>query len=150
MSARNILTLDTPMGTGLIRILYCIALVLIGLGTLLGVVGGIRTMMRPERPPIVAAAPAPMSPAAQMPASPKTAAIPNRPDFGPRRFHRGPRFGMRGRPLMMGGMMLPPAAAGSLQILFVLLRGLVVLMVVRILAEMGTAILTMNSKPTQK
>ena len=47
MSAGNILCLNQPMGVRLIRILYCIALVLIAFAVVSGIVGGVRKMMRP-------------------------------------------------------------------------------------------------------
>ena len=59
---------------------------------------------------------------------------------------------MMGGPMMRGpfmmGMRLPPPALGALRILIALFRGLIALMVIRVLAEMGTAILTMNARQT--
>jgi hypothetical protein len=150
MSAANILNLNQPMGAKLIRILYCIALVVIALATLSGMVGGVRTMLRP--PPMAQTATA--APIGQPPAPPD-AANPNRPDFGPGEFRRG-RPGMRGprmdgpmrmrRPFVIGGMVLPPPVSGALRILLALLRGLIAIMIVRVLAEIGTAILAMSAR----
>ena len=163
MSAGNILNMNQPMGAKLIRILYCIGLVLIALGTLAGVVGGVRTMMRPM-PPMTApaAATAPMAQPTTPP--PPQAANPNRPNMGPGmgrrgfggRGMRGPRMGppgfrgpgFRRGPFMMG-MRLPPPALGALRIFLVLLRGLIAIMIIRVLAEIGTAILlAMGPKQT--
>ena len=152
MSAGNILNLNQPMGAKLIRVLYCIALVVITLGVLSGVAGGVRTMLRPPpMPQTMASAP--------MPQAPPQAANPNRPDFAPGNFRRGfGRPGMRGpgmdgpmrmrRPFMVGGMMLPPPVSGALRILLVLFRGLIAIMVIRVLAEIGTAILAMGARQT--
>lgn len=152
MSAANILNLNTSMGAKLIRNLYCIALVLIAFMVISGIVGGVRTMMRPAPQAQIAAA----APVAQQPAIPAPpAATPNRPNFGPGNFRRG--FGRRGMggpgmrgpmmrgPFMMGGMM-PPPVLGALRILFALFRGLIALMVIRVLAEIGTAILAMGAR----
>jgi len=156
MSAGNILNLNAPMGAKLIRILYCIALVLIALMVVSGIVGGVRTMMRPAPQAQTAAA----TPPAQPPAPPlPQAANPGRPDFGPGNFRRGfgRRPGMRGPmmggrmmrgPFMMGRMMLPPPLLGALRILIALFRGMIALMVIRVLAEIGTAILAMGARQT--
>ena len=157
MSAGNILCLNQPMGVRLIRILYCIALVLIAIMVVSGIVGGVRTMMRPAPQAQAAmATPDAGSPAAPAPQPPQ-AMNPGRPDFGPGNFRR--RFGrpgMRG-PMMDGRMMrgpfimgvrLSPPLFGALRILFALFRGLIAVMVIRVLAEIGTAILTMAPRQT--
>ena len=140
MAASDILTLKNPMGARLMRCLYLIALILITIMVLLGLVRGVRTMMRtppPPRPAMVqnqapapdAAMPAPQPPPPGM--------------MGPR---RGPmtmnrRFGRR--PMMPFGMGRNPMIAGLWIILGTLLRGAIGLFVVRILAEMGLAVLAM-------
>jgi hypothetical protein len=149
MAGSTLLNLNGSMAPKLIRILYCIALVLIVLGTLRGVVGGVVTMTRPA-PQMAAAAPADQNaaPTAQAPQNTQPGGM-NRPDFGPRRFRRGPGFGGRRGPMMMGGLLrgMPPAVVGGLRILLALLRGFIVLLVVRVLAEIGLAVLAMGTRP---
>jgi hypothetical protein len=51
--------------------------------------------------------------------------------------------------MLMGGLLrgMPPAVVGGLRILLALLQGLIALMVVRVLAEIGLAILAMGARP---
>jgi hypothetical protein len=120
---------------------------------LFGLIRGVRTMMRtppPPRPVIAqnqAATPAPG--ATQAPAPNATQARPGMMrNMGPgqRRMMMMRRFAPRVRgPLGTGFFLLPrnPQLAGLAIILFALLRGMIILMVVRILAEMGLAVLAM-------
>jgi hypothetical protein len=152
MSARNILTLSKPMAPCLIQILYWIALVFILLGVLHGVARGVWTMNR-QMPP--------HSPAISQSSSTPNAMSPGAPPVGWHagwQHHHGQGFGNPGfqgpgisgyRPrgfMMMRHM--PPPVRGSLRILLAFLRGLVMVMVVRVLAEIGTAILAMKAKET--
>ena len=133
MAASDILSLKTQMGTRLIGILYCIAIVLIALGTLQGVVRGARIMMGP---------PAITAPAEQADAAP----APGAPAMD-RPWRRGPRFNgpFNGRAPMLFGQILPHPVAGALRIVFSQERGLVVLLVVRVLAEIGNT-RTLNAR----
>lgn len=141
MAARDILTLNNSMAPRLIRCLYIAALILITVMVVLGVVRGVRMMSRPPLPPAAVtgsaapdAATAPqgmmgrrMGPGMMGPGM-------NRGMMMNRRFGRGPRlFGM-GRNPVLGGLFV---------ILGALLRGVIILMIVRILAEMGLAVLAM-------
>ena len=150
MAARDILTLDTPLGARLIRCLYALALILIAVMVILGLVRGVRTMMRtppPPRPAISqnqAATPAPD--AAQAPQPPRPGMMgPGQRGMmmgpGQRRMMMMRRFGRRsigpfeiGRNPVLGGLWI---------ILGTLLHGAIGLLVVRILAEMGLAVLAM-------
>ena len=51
-------------------------------------------------------------------------------------------------PMMLGPLMrgMPPAVVGAVRILLVLLHGFILLLIVRVLAEIGTAILTMGMR----
>jgi hypothetical protein len=144
-----------PIGARLIQYLYCIALVLIAFGLVHGVISGARMMgrtMPPRSAASAAATPDAAGPAAQQQAQGQ----PPGPGMGMRRF-RGPRPGMMG-PRMMGpgrfmrgrGMMMmrgmSPPVRGMIMILLALLRAAIAWMVVRVLAEIGTAILAMKPK----
>ena len=139
MAARDILMLGNPIAPRLIRCLYIVVLILIAILVILGLVRGVRTMMRTPPPPRPAIA--------QSQAPGTTAPAPGaRPGMAPgRRF--GPmnrRFGGPGpRPRFAFGLGRNPLAAGILIIIATILRGAIALMVVRILAEMGLAILAM-------
>ena len=151
MAAGDILTLKTSMAPRLMRCLYLTALILIAIGTILGLVRGVNIMTRtpPPRPAIAQnQAPAPAAPDAA-PAAPDTAAAPQppRPGIGPRR-PGGPRPFMNRRlgprpPMAPFGLARNPVGAGLWIIFGALLRGAIALMVVRILAEMGLAVLAM-------
>jgi hypothetical protein len=156
----NILTLNAPMAPRLIRILYAIAIILIALGVLRGVAGGVMTMMRPPHQAAMAAQPGRnadqnAATTAQPPSTPQNAqANPMRqPGFGPGRFRRGPGMGgprfmhRRRGPMMLGPVMrgMPPAVVGAVRILLVLLHGFILLLIVRVLAEIGIAILAMGT-----
>jgi hypothetical protein len=147
MAARDILTLDKPMAPRLIRILYWIALVIILLGVLHGISRGVGIMNRP----------APLQFPAASPSSSTTDTM--APDPAPNGWrgrwqrHDGSRFGDRGfqgpggyrhHGFMMMRHMSPPVRGGFV-ILFSLIRGLVLVMVVRVLAEMGSTILTLKA-----
>ncbi len=146
MAARDILTLNNSMAPRLIRCLYIAALILITVVVVLGVLRGVRMISRPPLPPA----------AVTSSAAPDAATTPqgmmgrrmgpgmmgpgmmgpgmNRGMMMNRRFGRGPR---------MFGMGRNPMLAGLFVILSALLRGVIALMVVRILAEMGLAVLAM-------
>jgi hypothetical protein len=151
MAARDMLSLDTSIAPKLLRCLYTVALVLILIGTALGIVRGVRVMTAPpppSPPAMAAAAPGAAAPTAPMPPPMAGRRMGPRMGMGP---GMGPRMGMRrgfGRfhrrpgPLWMRGM--PPAARGGILILFALFRGIVALLVVRVLAEMGLAVLSLK------
>lgn len=137
MAASDILSLRVSMGERAIRWLYVLALILIALGVIFGLWRGAMLATRAPLPtpaPIAANTTPPanamMGPAAQ----PGAQAM--RP-VGPRGFYRRPfdrRFVMMRR---------HPMRAGIFMIIHTLVRGFIALMVVRILAEMGLAILAM-------
>lgn len=143
MAAADLLTLRNPIAARLIRCLYMLVLILIAILVILGLVRGVRTMMRTPPPPrpAIAQTEAP-APGATAPA-PRPAARPAR-RFGPfmdRRFAR-PGFRRPG-PRIPFGLGRNPIALGILIIIATLVRGAIALMVVRILAEMGLAVLAM-------
>jgi hypothetical protein len=153
MAARDILNLNTSIASRLIRCLYALALILIAVMVILGLLRGVTTMMRtppPPRPAIAqnqAATPAPD--AAQAPQPPRPGMMgPGQRGMmmgpGQRRMMMMRRFGPRPRgPLGMGFLPRNPQVAGLVVILMTLLRGAIMLLVVRILAEMGLAVLAM-------
>ncbi len=150
MAARDIVTLRTPMAEGIIRLLYTIALILIALGVLFGIARGVMIMTHaPMHRPAVTADANPQS-GATTPQAPQTDAQNARPDFrsGPRGDFRGwrgfhhRRFGMMG-PGRFGMMGRSPALFGVFVIVGALLRGLIALLIVRVFAEMGLAVLAM-------
>jgi hypothetical protein len=146
MAARDMLSLDTSIAPKLLRCLYTVALVLILIGTALGMVRGVRVMLAPPPPPpAVAAAPGTAAPVAS-PAMGQMRPPIMRPMMGRggpmmmrRRFERF--RGMRGPGFMRG---TPRPIVGAGLILFVLLRGLIALLVVRVLAEAGLAVLSLK------
>lgn len=140
MATRDILSLDNSLAPRLIRCLYIVALVLITVMVLLGVVRGVRIMSLPAMPPAAMADSA--APNAAMPAPPPPGMTQR---FDDRRM-MGERFGRRGyggRRMGLFGMGRNPLLGGLFVILGALLRGAIVLMIVRILAEIGLAVLAM-------
>jgi hypothetical protein len=142
MAARDILNLDNALAPRLIRCLYTAALILITVMVVLGVVRGIRIMSRPAMPPAAIAA----APGMAMPALPPGMAerFGDRRIMGERRFDRRD-FGGRRR-FAPFGLGRNPVIAGLFVIFGTLLRGAIILMVVRILAELGIAVLAMPRK----
>jgi hypothetical protein len=151
MAAGDILSLKNSMASRLIRCLYMLALILIAVMVVLGVARGVRIMSFTPRPrPAAAAPPAPDAAQAPQAGQPQMGMMQGAPNGrmmtqGNGRMMMNPR--MRG-PGMIGprapfGLGRNPVAAGLFAIFFTLLRGVVVLMVVRILAEIGLAILAM-------
>jgi hypothetical protein len=142
MAARDILTLKTPMAEGIIRLLYTIALILITIGVLFGLARGVMIMTHaPMQRPAITTSAAPAAGAAT-PQAPQTDAQNARPEFRPgmRGDFRGwGRFGHHHRYGMMMGR--SPMAFGLFMIVGSLLRGLIALLLVRVLAEIGLAIL---------
>jgi hypothetical protein len=143
MAWSNILNLDTPIAHRLIRCLYTVALVVIAIVTVMGVARGVILMTRPA--PISAAASA--APTAAPPAAATGQPAP------PTALPAGPRGRPFFRPRRLGGPLMspifrgaPPALVGLVQIVLVLLRALVMLLVVRILAEMGLSVLAMGGR----
>jgi hypothetical protein len=141
-----ILTLEKSIAPKLLRCLYIVALVLIVIGTALGVVRGVRRMTAPmplPPPAMVQGVQNPAPPVAGQPMGPRMGQGMGQMT-GPMR--RGPRGFMRPRRMREPGWMrgLPPAAAGGLIVLFALLRGIIALFVVRVLAEMGLAVLSLK------
>jgi len=151
MAVGDILSLKTSMAARLIRCLYTLALILIAVMVVLGVARGVRilTFTPPPRPAAAADAP-PTADAGQTPQGMMQGA-PNNRMMGNGRMM--PNGGMMNRRMMRGnGMMGPrapfgmgrnPTVAGLFTIFMALLHGVIVLMVVRILAEMGLAVLAM-------
>ena len=140
MAAGDILALNTSLAARLIRCLYIVALILIAVMVILGVVRGVRIMTFTPRPmPAVGgrAARAWDSDAGSAPGA--MPAQPGRRMMMMRRFRRP---GMMG-PRALFGIGRNPALAGAFAIFMTLLRGAIMLMVVRILAEIGLAVLAM-------
>jgi hypothetical protein len=141
MAARDLLNLNNSIAPRLIRCLYIAALILITVMVLLGVMRGIRIMNRPMMPPaaITNSAAAPAAPDAT---TPPQGAMGQR--FADRRMMMDRRFDRSGRRRFgMFGMGRNPMLGGLFVILGALLRGAIILMIVRILAELGLAILAM-------
>lgn len=144
MAARDILNLNNSIAPRLIRCLYIVALVVITVMVVLGLVRGLRVMSRPPPPPPAmanAATPAP-SPDAAAPGPPR----PGMMGPGQRRMmmDRRGRPGFRGpRPIGPFGIGRNPVLGGLWIIFGTLLHGAIGLMVVRILAEIGLAVLAM-------
>jgi hypothetical protein len=156
MAARDLLTLNNSLAPRLIRCLYTAALILITVMVVLGVVRGMGIMSRPPLPPAAVAT------GATAPAAPDATAPPQQGMMGPGMMSRRMGPGMMG-PGMMGygmnrrmmmdrrygrgprlfGMGRNPMLAGLFIILGALLRGVIALMIVRILAEIGLAVLAM-------
>lgn len=157
MAARDILTLNTPMAERIIRLLYTIALVLIAIGTLFGIGRGVMILTHTpmQRPAITSSANPPgnaTTPQAGTPApqadNPQQAD--NQQQMGRREFRdrwRGDHRGWYGRrhygPF---GMMPRSPMFGLVVIIGALLRGLIGLLIVRVLAEMGLAVLSLPKR----
>ena len=156
MAARDILNLDNALAPRLIRCLYTAALILITVMVVLGVVRGVRIMSRPPLPPAAMATGAPAAAAPDAAAPPQPGMMDpgmmsrrmgpgmmapgmNRRMMMDRRFGRRPMGPMGFGPLPMRN----PIAAGAIVIFGTLLRGAIILMIVRILAELGIAVLAM-------
>jgi hypothetical protein len=151
MAARDILSLRTNMAEGIIRLLYTIALILIGLGTLFGIGRGVMILTHTpmQRPAITSSATPPSGAMAQQNnAAPQAQPDQNaRPDMrdgmhrdfrGWNRFHHHRHWGMMGHSPMFGLFV----------ILGALLRGLIALLIVRVLAEVGLAVLALPKRST--
>ncbi|HXR95990.1 MAG TPA: hypothetical protein VN718_08925 [Rhizomicrobium sp.] len=137
MAATDILSLRTSMGERSIRWLYGLALILIALGVIFGLVRGVSLATRAPmtNPPAVAAN-------THAPANAMTSQAPQQSAQAPR--PRGPRGFYRSRAERRFIMMRRhPMQAGIFMIIRSLVGGFIALMVVRILAEMGLAILAM-------
>ncbi|HEY2835233.1 MAG TPA: hypothetical protein VGI89_01605 [Rhizomicrobium sp.] len=152
MAARDILNLRTPMAEGIVRLLYTIALILIGLGTLFGIGRGVMILTHApmQRPAITSNATPPSGAMSQQQsqnnAAPQAQPDQNaRPDFrGMRRDFRGwHRWGHHRGPF---GMMPRSPWFGLVVIIGALLRGLIALLIVRVLAEMGLAVLSLPKR----
>jgi len=138
MAVGDILNLNNSMATRLIRCLYFAALILILVMVILGLLRGARIMSRPAMmPPAMAAngAPSDATPAPQ----PPQMGMPGRDG---RRFMMERRMRGFGRPGPFG-MGRNPILSGIFVIVWTLVRGAIVLMIVRILAELALAILAM-------
>jgi len=159
MALRNILTLDTSIAPRLIRCLYIVALILIAVMVILGLARGVRVMtfQPPPRPAAASNQAAPDAQAQQPgPQQPGPGMMrqglvgpgqmgPGMMGPGQRQFMRqmmARRFGPR-RPFGPFGIGRNPVLGGLLIMLGALLRGAIALLVVRILAEIGLAILAM-------
>jgi hypothetical protein len=138
MAATDILSLKTSMAERAIRWLYALALILIALGVIFGVWRGAMLASRaPMTPPAVAANANPPANNMMMQQTPQPGDRAMRPMMGPRGFYR---HGSERRFFMMRRH---PLGAGIFMIVASLVRGFIALMVVRILAEMGLAVLAM-------
>ena len=138
MAIGDILSLKNSIAARLIRCLYIVALILIAVMVVLGVARGIRIMTFTPPPPTAAAAP--RAPEAGQPPAPQMGMMQrNGRMMMDRRFRRPGMMGLRA-PFGFGRN---PALAGAFAIFFTLLRGAIMLMVVRILAEIGLAVLAM-------
>ena len=154
MAARDILTLKTPMADGIIRLLYTIALILITIGVVMGLARGVRIMTHTpmQRPAITAPATPDANAAAPQPpqTDAQSGAQNARPDFrhGMRGdFRAWHRYGHhRGYGMMMMGR--SPMIFGLFVIVGSLLRGLIALLLLRVLAEIGLSILAMPKRTT--
>jgi hypothetical protein len=143
MATRDILNLRTPMAEGIIRLLYTIALILIAIGVLMGLARGVMIMTHaPMQRPAITAPATPQSDATT-PQAPQTDAQNMRP--WQRGEYRGWHHGYHHRYGMMGRS---PAIFGLFMIVRALLGGFIALMIVRVLAEMGLAVLTMPRRTT--
>jgi hypothetical protein len=146
MAARDILNLDNSMAPRLIRCLYIVALILITVMVILGLVRGVQVMSRsPLQPPAITSNTLP-APGAATPQPPGLGMM----GPGQRRMmammdRRGPMMLNRrfGRPIGPFGIGRNPVLGGLWIIFGALLRGAIALLVVRILAEMGLAVLAM-------
>ncbi len=152
MAASDILSLKTSMADGIIRLLYTLALILIGLSVLFGIGRGVMILTHApmHRPAITSSATPPPGAMAQQPQSnpaPQAHADQNtRPDFrgGMHRDFRGWQRFDHHRP--WGMMMGHSPLFGLLMIVGALLRGLIVLLIVRVLAEIGLAVLALPKR----
>ena len=150
MAARDILTLNTPMAERIIRLLYTIALVLIAIGTLFGIGRGVMILTRtPMQRPAITSTANP-SGSAVTPQADNQQQAGNQPQIGQRDFRdrwRGDHRGWYGRrhygPF---GMMPRSPMFGLVVIIGALLRGLIGLLIVRVLAEIGLAILAIPKR----
>ena len=147
MAARDILTLNTPMAERIIRLLYTIALILIAIGTLMGIARGVMILTHTpmQRPAITSSANPSGNAVTPQNAAPQTDMQANR-----REFRNAMRHDYRGwhryhRPF---GMMHRSPWFGLVVIVGALLRGLIGLLIVRVLAEVGLAILSLPKRAT--
>ena len=145
MAASDILNLNNSMAPKAIKWLYWIALLLIALGVVMGMIQGVGVLNRAmnPRPAVTAAATAPGA------AAPDAAAAPADANAAPGAQNRPPRerrffsrrefrdFNMRRR---------DPVSFGALVIARTLVRGLIQLLMVRVLAELGLAVLAMGKR----
>lgn len=137
MPASDILNLRVSMAERAIRLLYAIALVLIALAVIFGLWRGATIMSHPlMTPPAISAGANPQAAAPQVP-QPRMGAM--RPS--PHGFYG--RF--RGRYFFM--VPRHSVGAGVFIIIATLVRGLVAILAVRVLAEIGLAILQMPRRP---
>ena len=149
MAARDILTLNTPLAERIIRLLYTIALVLIAIGTLFGIARGVMILTHtPMQRPAITSGANPSGNAATPQsgtAAPQTDAQTPRRDFrdGMRGDYRGWNRHGHHRPW---GMMHRSPWFGLVVIIGALLRGLIGLLILRVLAEVGLAILAMPKR----
>ena len=146
MATRDILNLGTPMAEGIIRLLYTIALILIGLGTLFGIGRGVMILTHaPMQRPAITSNAAPSGTMTQQ----NNATPQAQPDQNARRDFRGMRRGeFRGwhRHHRHWGMMGRSPWFGLIVIVGALLRGLIALLIVRVLSEVGLAVLAIPKR----
>ncbi|MGH6828355.1 MAG: hypothetical protein ACREFW_05555 [Rhizomicrobium sp.] len=134
MAARDILSFQVSMGERLIRLLYAIALILIAIGVIFGLWRGAVLISRSPLPPPTAVSRAANPPAATPAPQGSQPAAQN-----PRVRGRFIRFGHR-RYFMMRRH---PVRSGVFVIIRTLVSAFIALLIVRILAELGLAILAM-------
>ena len=157
MAARDILTLNTPMAERIIRLLYTIALVLIAIGTLFGIGRGVMILTHaPMQRPAITSGANPSGNAVTpqagtaAPQADNSQQANNQQEMGRREFRDRMRGDYRGwygrRHYGPFGMMPRSPMFGWVVIIGALLRGLIGLLVLRVLAEIGLAILGMPKR----
>lgn len=142
MAVRDIVTLDTDIAPKLLRILYPLALILISLMLLVGVAQGIRTITSPPRPPMMAGTTTPpATPQSGMLQPPPMPGIMGRGMMGPR-----DTYGRRLFRRTPGLRAANPVLAGTFLIVRAMVMAAILIMVVRILAEMALAVLALPKR----
>ena len=135
MAARDIVTLEKSFAPCLLRILYPLGLAIILVGMLLGIAQGVRVITRPPIAPVTQTG---AQPGAMDQMRPPPGAMMGRGMMEPRMM--APAM-MERRRMMRGMRAANPVMAGTFIIARTLVGGLVLMMVIRILAEMALAVL---------
>ena len=145
MAARDILNLNTPMAERIIRLLYTIALILIAIGTLMGIARGVAILTHApmQRPAITSSANPSGNATTPQNAAPRADMQNSRREFRNAMRHDYRGWNRHHRPF---GMMHRSPWFGLVVIVGALLRGLIGLLIVRVLAEVGLAILSLPKR----